>query len=117
MERIVVDNSSSDIEDYILTLENYFYTDRTDLYFKEVHVIENYIRDGKITFSSVYNLSGIDPLLDYYRTKPIVLQIYDDIALYEKCSILEEFINSNKPDSDYNGIKTWFKREEGIMRK
>jgi hypothetical protein len=101
-----------DLEQHIKSLTEYFYTDRTDLYFKEVPEIEKKIKNGEINFSSKTELKNPEELLKYYKEKPVIHQIYDDISLYEKCSFLENFINTSQPDSDYSGIKTWFKYEE-----
>jgi hypothetical protein len=117
MESLQSDGISNlqDLEEHIKILSEYFYTDRTDLYFKEVPEIEKKIKNGDINFSSKNDSKNPEELLKYYKQQAVIHQIYDDISLYEKCSFLENFIKTCKPDSDYYGIKTWFKYEESKL--
>lgn len=103
---------SKDIEVHIKSVNEYFYSDKTDLYFKEVPIIEAKILSGEINYSSKVEFCNSLEILNYYKSLPVIQQVYDDIALYQKCMNLEEHIKSTEADSDYYGIKTWFKYEE-----
>ncbi len=116
MESVIKEQSSiksNDVEAHIARMVEYFYSDRTDLYFKEMPEIECMIKQGEISFSSKMTLQGDQEILKYYKSHPVIHQIYDDTALYDKCLFLEKFIKNTTADSDYYGIKTWFKYEEG----
>jgi hypothetical protein len=68
-----------------------------------------------INFSSINHLIKTpDEILKYYKSQSIILQIYDDLHLIDKCSILQNFMDETPAESEYDGIKTWFKYEEEI---
>jgi len=52
--------------------------------------------------------------LKYYKSQSIISQIYDDLHLIDKCSLLKNFMDETTAECEYDGIKTWFKYEEEI---
>lgn len=109
-----IPTSVNDVETHIDKLSKFFYTDKCEDYLRDIIEVEEKILKGEINFSSkVQGLEDKDEILKYFKSIPVIDQIYDDEHLLHRCVELQKFVQGTKPDSEYKGIKTWFKYEGG----
>lgn len=77
-----------------------------------VKEIESKIFEGELTSRD----NRDEELTDYevFKSYPLVHQIFDDDALFQKCFAALKEIDTKEPSANSNGIKSWFRYEEDV---